>query len=90
MIVTTETMVVAIVVAILWVVWALFSETRHNHGLLVAFLMPLTPILIPLLLIVYVVVKYASYLVFLLLGRRSEHDEFMRKFKIRSGVFLLF
>jgi hypothetical protein len=75
---------------VLWLGWALFSETRHNHGFWVAFMLPLSPIIIPLLWLVFITVKYVSLLVFLLRGRRDEHEEFMRKFKNRSGVFILF
>ena len=86
---STENIIVAIVIAITWMAWALFSETRHNHGILVALLMPLAPIIIPVLWIAFLLIKVTSYFVFIALGRRKEHEEFMIKLKIRSGVFLL-
>jgi hypothetical protein len=74
----------------LWLCWALFSETRHNHGFWVALLLPLSPVIIPLLWLIYLLVKYSTWLVFLLRGRRAEHQEFMRKFRVWYGVFMLF
>ena len=55
---STEIIVGAIVGAALWLAWGLFSETRRNNGLLVAFLIPLAPIFIPVLFIVFVLIKY--------------------------------
>ena len=86
----TENIVGAIVVAAIWVAWALFSDTRRNHGILIAFLMPLALIFIPVLFIVFVLIKYTSYIIYVALGRREDHEEFMRKLKIRSGVFLFY
>ena len=87
---STEIIVGAIVGAALWLAWGLFSDTRHNHGFLVAFLIPLALILIPVLFIVFVLIKYTSYFIYVALGRREDHEEFMRKVKTRSGVFLFF
>ena len=87
---STEIIVGAIVVAALWLAWGLFSDTRRNHGLFVAFLIPLAPIFIPVLFIVFVLIKYTSYFIYVVLGRREDHEEFMRKVKTRSGVFLFF
>ena len=86
----TETLIGAIIIAVVWIAWVFLSETRHNHGIVVAFLMPLAPIIIPVLVIVFYSIKFTSYFVFIALGRREDHEEFMRKIKIRSGVFLLF
>jgi hypothetical protein len=88
--VTTASIAGAVGAAVLWLAWALCSETRHNHGFWVAFLMPLAPVIIPFLWILYVSIKYSSYLGFLLLGRREDHREFMGKVRVRSGVFLFF
>lgn len=75
---------------VLWLLWSLFSETRYRHGFWVAFLLPLSPLLFPILWLIYQGVKYGSLGYFMLRGRRAEHAEFMRQFEIRSGVFLLF
>ena len=77
-------------VGIVWLGWAFFSETRHNHGFWVAFLLPLSPVIIPLLWLVFILVKYSTYPVFVLRGKKDAHEEFMRQLKIRSGVFMLF
>lgn len=90
MTVTTSSIVGAIITAVVWLAWAFLSETRHNHGFWVAFLIPLTPVIIPVLWIIYIFIKYSSYLVFITLGRREDHEEFMRTLKIRSGIFLFF
>jgi di/tricarboxylate transporter len=87
---TTAIMVGAAVAGALWLAWALFSDTRRNHGFWVAFLLPLAPVIFPLLWLIYIVIKYPSYLAFVALGRREEHEEFMREVRRRSGVFLLF
>jgi hypothetical protein len=52
--------------------------------------MPLALIFIPVLFLVFVLIKYTSYFIYVALGRREDHEEFMRKLKIRSGVFLFF
>ena len=78
----------AVVAAVLWLLWACFSDTRRNHGFWVAFLMPPVLILMPAVWVIFILVKYTSYLVFVALGRRGEHEEFMRKLRIRSGVFM--
>ena len=80
----------AIIAAVVCIFWAFFSETRHNHGIWVAFLMPLAPIIILVLWIIYIFIKYISYLVFVMGGRRGDHEEFMSNLRVRSGVFLLF
>jgi len=80
----------ALVGIVLWLGWAFFSETRHNHGFRVAFLLPLSPVIIPLLWLVFILVKYSTYPVFVLRGKKDAHEEFMRQLKIRSGVFMLF
>jgi hypothetical protein len=85
---TTTIVMGAAIAVVLWLAWAFFSDTRRNHGFWVAFLLPLAPVIIPLLWLTYVLIKYPSYLVFVALGRRGEHEEFMRKVKTRSGVFL--
>lgn len=74
----------------LWLLWSLFSETRNRHGFWVAFLLPLSPLLLPILWLIHRGVKYGSLGYFILRGRRAEHAEFMRQFEIRSGVFLHF
>ncbi len=89
-IVTTAGIVGAVVAAALWLAWAFCSETRHNHGFWVAFLMPLAPVVIPFLWILYIFTKYSSYLGFVLLGRREDHREFMGRLRVRSGIFLFF
>jgi hypothetical protein len=73
-----------------WLAWAFFSETRHNHGFLVAFLLPLALIFIPVFTIIFVFFKYSSYVFFILIGRREDHKEFMEKLKIRFGCFPFF
>jgi hypothetical protein len=78
----------AVVVAVVWLAWSMFSDTRHNHGFWVAFLLPLTPVIVPVLWIVYIFIKYSSYLVFVIIGRREDHEEFIRKLKVRTGFFL--
>ncbi|MCB1746921.1 MAG: hypothetical protein KDK06_07080 [Gammaproteobacteria bacterium] len=75
---------------IAWVAWALCSETRHNHGVWVALLLPLLPLLVPLLWLVYGLIVAVTYVAFAARGRRDEHAEFMREFRARSGVFTLF
>mgnify|MGYP001419384426 CR=1 FL=1 len=85
----SETIITACVVAAAWLAWGLFSETRHNHGFIVAFLMPLALVMLPLLWIVYLLIKYTTLAAFILSGRREEHAEFLRKLKVRYGVFLL-
>ena len=87
---TTTGIAGACVAAVAWLAWVFLSETRHNHGFWVAFLMPLAPVIIPVLWIVFMLIKYSSCLIFIIHGRREDHDEFMRKLKIRSGVFLFF
>jgi len=86
----TASIVGAIVATVVWLAWAFFSETRHNHGFWVAFLIPLTPAIIPVLWIIFLFIKQSSYLAFIMLRRREDHEEFMRKLKVRSGVFLFF
>jgi hypothetical protein len=87
---TTASVVGAVAAAVVWLAWALFSETRHNHGFLVAFFIPLAPVIVPALWIIYIVLKYSSYLAFTVLGRRKDHEEFMAVLRVRSGVFLFF
>ncbi len=90
MTITTPSIVGAVVAAVVWLAWAFLSETRHNHGFWVAFLIPLAPVIIPVLWIIFICIKYSSYLVFIMLGRREDHEEFMRQLKVRSGIFLFF
>jgi len=90
MIELTENLIGAIIMIIVWIAWTFLSETRYNHGILVAFLMPLIPIIIPVLVIVFYSIKFTSYFVFIAIGRREDHEEFIRKTRIRSRVFLLF
>ena len=85
-----ESIVVASVALGAWVLWVLFSDTRQNHGFLVALLAPLALLLLPVLWIAFALMKYSSYLVLACLGRSREHEEFMRKLRARSGLFLLF
>ena len=87
---TMTTIIGAVVAVVLWLVWALCSDTRRNHGFWVAFLLPLAPVILPVLWLTYILIKYPSYFVFIALGRQEDHEEFMRKVKIRSGVYLLF
>lgn len=87
---TTANIVGIAVAAVVWLAWTFLSETRHNHGFWVAFLMPLAPIIIPALWIIFLFIKYSSYLVFVVLQRRENHEEFIRQLKIHFGVFLLF
>jgi di/tricarboxylate transporter len=87
---TTSTLIGTAFAILLWLGWALFSETRHNHGFWVAFLLPLFLIVSPLIWLIYILINYLSLLVFVLIGRREQHAEFMRKLKVRSGIFLLF
>lgn len=84
------TIVGAIAAVAAWLAWALFSETRHNHGFWVALLLPLVLILSPLILLVFLLVNYISLIAFIAIGRRAEHGEFMRRLRVRSGLFLLF
>ncbi|THB76767.1 MAG: hypothetical protein D6B25_08980 [Desulfobulbaceae bacterium] len=74
----------------IWLFWVVFSDTRHNHGFWVAFLMPLALFFFPLVWIAYVFLKYSTLLAFTVRGRKDEHQEFFRKLTIRSGIFLLF
>ena len=87
---STATIVAVVIAAAVWILWAIFSDTRHNHGFWVALFLPLTPVIIPVLWLVFILTKYSSYLIFITFKRKEDHDEFMRKFKIRSGIFLLF
>ena len=90
MIENTASIVSAVVVVVVWMAWVFLSETRHNHGFWVAFLMPLAPFIILVLWVIYVFIKYSSYFIFKAISRPEDHEEFMRRLKIRSGVFLLF
>jgi len=85
-----DPVVTAIVAAVIWLAWSFLSETRHNHGFWVAFLMPLAPVIIPLLWVIYIFIKSSSYIAFILLRRREEHEDFMRELRTRSGIFLFF
>jgi len=87
---TTTSIFYVSLVALVWLAWVLFSETRRNHGFWVAFLLPLAPVIFPILWITYVLIKYLSLLAFIVLGQKKEHEDFMRTLRIRSGVFLLF
>ncbi|MGE0484489.1 MAG: hypothetical protein AB7Q81_10145 [Gammaproteobacteria bacterium] len=87
---STQHLVFAGLAVAAWLAWACFSETRHNHGFWVALLLPLAPVIVPLVWATYQLIRGASYLVFALRGRRDEHAEFMRRLKLRSGVFTLF
>jgi len=87
---TATSIVNMAVIAVLWLAWSFFSETRHNHGFWVALLMPLVLIIMPMSWIIFIFVNYSSYILFLIRGRREQHDEFMRKVKTRSGIFLFF
>jgi hypothetical protein len=51
---TTATLLGAVVAAVAWWAWAFFSETRHQHGFWVALLMPLAPVIIPALWIIFI------------------------------------
>lgn len=90
MAIAKSSIVGAFVAAVVWVAWAFFSETRHNHGFWVAFLLPLTPIIIPVLWFIFLSIKYSSLLAFIVFGRREAHEEFMRKLKVRTGIFIFF
>ena len=79
----------AVVAALLWLAWACFSDTRHNHGFWVALLMPLVLILMPVVWMIFVLIKGSSFVVFVALGRRGDHEEFMRRLRIRSGILML-
>lgn len=85
-----ENLIGAIIIAALWIGWTFCSETRHNHGIWVAFFLPLALILFPLLGLVYLLIKWISGIIFIALGRRDDHAEFMRQLRIRSGVFFWF
>lgn len=85
---TTVSIIFAIVAAVGWLGWTFFSDTRYNHGILIAFLLPLALFIIPVVWFLYIFVKYSTYLVFLVRGRRQDHAEFMRKLRDRLGVFL--
>jgi hypothetical protein len=85
-----ENLIGAIIIAVLWIGCTFCSETRHNHGILIAFLLPLALILFPLLGLVYLLIKWISRVIFIALGRRDDHAEFMRQLQIRSGVFFWF
>lgn len=84
----TVNIIFAIVAALGWLFWTFFSDTRYNHGILIAFLLPLALFIIPVVWFLYIFVKYSTYLVLLLLGRRQDHAEFIRKLRDRCGIFL--
>jgi hypothetical protein len=87
---TLQSVVFAVLAGAAWLAWACFSETRHNHGFWVALLLPLAPVIVPLLWVMYQAIRGVSYAVFALRGRRDEHAGFMHRLKLRSGVFTLF
>jgi hypothetical protein len=60
---TTATLLGAVVAAVAWWAWAFFSETRHQHGFWVALLMPLAPVIIPALWIIFISNHYLSRII---------------------------
>lgn len=86
---TATTSITVIVIVAVWLGWSLLSETRHNHGFWVAVLLPLWLCLLPVLWVIFMVITFLSFAMFVLIGRKSEHPEFMRQLRVRSGVFLL-
>lgn len=76
------------IMLVLWVLWTLFSPTRYNHGMLIAFLLPLAPIIIPMVWITFKVIQGISFGVFCVLGRKQDHKDFMVDLKRRWGIGL--
>lgn len=72
-----------------WIFWALCSETRYNHGIWIALLMPLAPLLIPLLLLVVQWVKLALWLLLVPFGNRSIYERRVTELKLSLGLYLL-
>lgn len=73
----------------LWLLWTFFSETRHNHGILVAFLIPLSPLIILFMYLILWSIQIVLFTVYVLRGKREEYPEAIRKIKVRSGFLML-
>ncbi len=87
---STATVIGVAVALAVWVAWALGSDTRHNHGFWTAILLPLAPLLMLIGLLAFTLIRAVSFIVFLALGRRGDHAEFMRRLRVKTGVLMFF
>ena len=72
-------LIAPIMVILFWVFWTFFSETRHNHGILVAFLLPLAPIYFVIGFILFQLIKLILYPLYSWLGRMDNYERLKQK-----------
>ena len=77
---TTELIVPLLMIAF-WVFWTFCSETSHNHGRWIAFLLPPAMVLWLVAFVLFHAVRLILYPVFLLLGRRKAYTRFMARLR---------
>ena len=79
---TVSALLWPLILIALWVLWTLFSDTSHQHGKWVAFLIPLFPIIWLLLSLFHLLAKLCLRPLFRLLGQEDTYQAMMDKVRI--------
>jgi len=67
------------VMILMWIIWTFFSPTRYNHGIAVAFLLPLYPIFYLIAKVLFVLIKMILYPLYALRGKKEQYDQIIEK-----------
>lgn len=68
-----------IALILFWVLWTFFSETRYNHGIWVAFLLPLAPLYFIIGFFLFQLIKLLLYPIYWLINKRDTYEIVKRK-----------
>ncbi len=84
---TTLNLAMLAVTLIGWILWTFFSDTRHNHGIIVAFLIPLAPIIFIAIAIIFYTTKLILWPIYILRGKRKKYESLIEKIRLSLGFF---
>ena len=61
-------------VLIVWFVFGMYSDTAANHGRVVAFLLPLTPLFYLAVVLIFGLARVCLYPFFMLAGKKAQYE----------------
>ena len=62
---------------LLWYIFGMYSDTAKNHGRLVAFLLPFTPLVFLILHTLLAISRILVYPIFVISGKKEKYNDFI-------------